>query len=217
MDRVTLMMLGALAVAPCAWPTPGRAEPVAAVGHRLDRWQPFIAEAAARFGIPEAWIRAVMQAESGGRIIFDGRPITSRAGAMGLMQVMPETYDEMRLAHGLGDDPYDPRDNILAGTAYLRAMYERFGFPGLFAAYNAGPGRYAAHLHDARLLPRETRAFLAALDPSRFAAPTPRAPASGRQLFFPLRTTANEPSEILDATTSSGLFVPLRTVPDGGR
>jgi soluble lytic murein transglycosylase-like protein len=217
MDRVTLLMLGALAVAPCAWPTLGNAAPVPAVEHRIDRWQLFIAEAAAQFDIPETWIRAVMQAESGGRTMLDGRPITSPVGAMGLMQVMPETYDDMRLEHGLGDDPHDPRDNVLAGAAYLRAMYERFGFPGLFAAYNVGPGRYAEHLHDGRPLPRETRSFLAALDPSRFAAPTPRALASGRRLFFPLRTTANEPSETLDATTSGGLFVPLRTVPDDGR
>lgn len=217
MDRVTLLMLGALAVAPCTWPTPGRAEQVAAVEHRLDRWQPFIAEAAARFAIPEAWIRAVMQAESGGRTALDGRPITSPTGAMGLMQVMPETYDDMRLEHGLGGNPYDPRDNILAGTAYLRAMYERFGFPGLFAAYNAGPARYEEHLTDGRPLPPETRAFLAALGPSRFAALTPRAPDSGRRLFFPLRTTANEPSEPLGAAASGGLFVPLRTVPDNGQ
>lgn len=217
MDRVTLLMLGALAVAPFAWPTPGVAEPAAAVDRRIDRWQPFIAEAAARFDIPEAWIRAVMQAESGGRTTLHGRPITSRAGAIGLMQVMPDTYDEMRLEHGLGDDSHDPRDNVLAGTAYLRAMFERFGFPGLFAAYNAGPARYAEHLIDGQPLPRETRAFLAALDLSRFATPTPRAPASGQRLFFPLRTTANELSEPLNTTASGGLFVPLRTVPDNGR
>src|SRR3546814_6466977 len=61
---------------------------------------------------------------------------------MGLMQVMPGTYEDMRRAHDLGADPHDPRDNILAGTAYLRAMYDRYGYPNLFAAYNAGPGRY---------------------------------------------------------------------------
>jgi soluble lytic murein transglycosylase-like protein len=75
-----------------------------------------------------------MQAESGGRTVLDGRLITSRAGAVGLMQVMPDTYQEMRRAHGLGPDPHDPRDNILAGTAYLRAMYVRYDHPGLFAA-----------------------------------------------------------------------------------
>src|SRR3546814_2123090 len=102
MDRVTLLMLVALTIAPGAWPAPGVAEPVAVAEDRLDRWQPFIAEAADRFDIPEAWIRAVMQAESGGRTTLDGRPITSRAGAMGLMQVMPNTYEAMRSQHGLG-------------------------------------------------------------------------------------------------------------------
>jgi soluble lytic murein transglycosylase-like protein len=76
---------------------------------------------------------------------------------MGLMQLMPATWASMRSALGLGADPYQPRDNILAGTAYLRAMYDRFGFPGLFGAYNAGPGRYGASVNAGRSLPVETR------------------------------------------------------------
>src|SRR3546814_15201519 len=87
-----------------------------------------------------------MRAESGGHTMLDGRPITSRAGAMGLMQLMPASYADMRRRLDLGPNPHDPRDNIRAGTFYLRLMYERFGYPGLFAAYNAGPARYAAHL-----------------------------------------------------------------------
>ncbi len=120
----------------------------------------FIAEAAVRFGIPEHWIRAVMQAESAG----DPRAV-SRAGAMGLMQIMPGTWAELRAAHGLGSDPFDPRDNILAGAAYLREMYDRFGSPGFLAAYNAGPARYAEHLETGRPLPPETRAYMATLAP----------------------------------------------------
>lgn len=131
-----------------------------AAAHPLDRWRVEIAEASARFGVPVAWIERVMRAESGGQTMLGGRPITSRAGAMGLMQLMPATWTAMRAAHGLGRNPHDPRDNILAGTAYLRAMYDRFGYPGLFAAYNAGPGRYAAHLASGRALPAETRAYL---------------------------------------------------------
>ena len=119
-----------------------------------------IAEASQRFAIPERWIRAVMQAESAG----DPSAI-SEAGAMGLMQIMPETWDELRTAHCLGDDPFDPRDNVLAGAAYLRAMYNRFGSPGYLAAYNAGPGRYAEHLTTGRPVPRETRDYLASLAP----------------------------------------------------
>lgn len=101
-----------------------------------------------------------MKAESGGRTQVAGTPITSRAGAMGLMQLMPATWDEMRAAYGLGDDPFDPHDNIVAGAAYLREMYDRFGYPGLFAAYNAGPSRYFSHLVTGSVLPSETIIYL---------------------------------------------------------
>lgn len=131
-----------------------------AAAQTVSRWQPIIAEASLRFGIPVAWIERVMRAESGGRTMLGDRPIVSHAGAMGLMQLMPGTWAEMRREHVLGNDPHDPRDNILAGTAYLRAMYDRFGYPGLFAAYNAGPARYASHLATGRPLPAETRAYL---------------------------------------------------------
>ena len=92
----------------------------------------------------------------------DARAVSS-AGAMGLMQIMPGTWAELRAAHGFGDDPFDRRENILAGTAYLRQMYDQFGAPGFLAAYNAGPGRYAEHLRTGRTLPRETRRYVAAL------------------------------------------------------
>lgn len=118
----------------------------------------FIAEASQRYRIPEHWIRAVMRAESVG----DPRAVSS-AGAMGLMQIMPGTWAELRVAHGFGADPFDQRENILAGTAYLRAMYDRFGAPGFLAAYNAGPGRYAEHLRTGRPLPPETRRYMASL------------------------------------------------------
>ncbi|WP_299507593.1 lytic transglycosylase domain-containing protein [uncultured Roseobacter sp.] len=118
----------------------------------------YIAEAAQRFRIPECWIRAVMRAESAG----DDRAVSS-AGAMGLMQIMPGTWADLRTAHGFGSDPFDRRENILAGTAYLRQMYDKFGAPGFLAAYNAGPGRYAEHLRTGRILPRETRRYVAAL------------------------------------------------------
>ena len=131
-----------------------------AVGQGVEHWNAEIAQASARFGVPQEWIRRVMQAESGGRTTLDGRPVTSRAGAMGLMQLMPGTWAEMRQAYRLGPDPYAPRDNILAGAAYLRLMYDRFGYPGLFAAYNAGPNRYAEHLATGEPLPAETVAYL---------------------------------------------------------
>jgi membrane-bound lytic murein transglycosylase B len=119
-----------------------------------------VAEAAQRSGIPASWIRAVMQAESGG----DARAVSPK-GAMGLMQIMPETWAELRLRYGLGADPFDPHDNILAGAAYLRELHDRYGSPGFLAAYNAGPARYEDHLATGQPLPAETRAYVALLAP----------------------------------------------------
>ncbi|MGX5733847.1 lytic transglycosylase domain-containing protein [Bosea thiooxidans] len=120
-----------------------------------------ISEASRRFGIPERWIRAVLRKESAG----DVRAISS-AGAMGLMQVMPETWAELRVRHRLGRNPYDPHDNILAGTAYLREMWDRYGdVTAMLSAYNAGPARYDEHRAKGRPLPAETRTYIALLAP----------------------------------------------------
>ena len=127
----------------------------------VGRWRAHIEEASLRFGIPVSWIERVMRAESNGQTMLAGRPIRSRAGAMGLMQLMPGTWADLRRRLGLGNDPDEPRDNILAGTYYLRLMYDRFGYPGLFGAYNAGPGAYDDWLAGRRKLPGETVAYLA--------------------------------------------------------
>lgn len=143
-------------------------------------WRPLVAEASLRYNVPVAWIERVMQIESRGRSRLGGRPIVSPAGAMGLMQLMPRTWAEMRVLGGLGSDPFDPHDNILAGALYLRLLYGRFGFPGLFAAYNAGPARYLHYLSGQRPLPRETIRYL------RDAAGVPaedRATAGAPNLF----------------------------------
>lgn len=121
----------------------------------------YVAEAAQRFGVPAHWILAVMRRESAG----DARAVSPEKGAMGLMQIMPRTWAELRARYGLGRDPFDPRDNILAGAAYLRELHDRFGSPGFLAAYNAGPTRYAEHLAKGRPLPKETRDYVAALAP----------------------------------------------------
>lgn len=110
--------------------------------------------AAARFGLPVDLIEAVIAAESGGQ----ARAVSS-AGAMGVMQLMPGTWAALRLRLGLGTDPFDPADNILAGAAYLRELRDRYGAPGYLAAYNAGPGRYEASLAG-RPLPLETRLYV---------------------------------------------------------
>ncbi len=140
------------------------------VGSPRDSLAAAVAEASRRFGIPPEWIRAVVRVESGG----DAHGV-SRAGAIGLMQVMPATYAELRRDLGLGPDPFAVRDNVLAGTAYLRRMYDRYGSPGFLAAYNAGPGRWEAHLSGVRPLPVETVRYverLAAITgPATFADP----------------------------------------------
>jgi hypothetical protein len=120
----------------------------------------FVTEAAQRFSIPESWIRAVMRVESFG----DARAV-SQKGAIGLMQVMPNTYAELRVRHRLGADPCDPHDNILAGVAYLREMLDRYGSTGFLAAYNAGSARYDEHLIKGRPLPSETQDYVAKLAP----------------------------------------------------
>jgi len=186
----------ALAIA-CA--TPAHAESVAT-------WQPFIREASLRFGIPSQWIERVMRAESGGKTQWKGRPIRSSAGAMGLMQLMPATWADMRMRLGLGSNPDDPRDNILAGTFYLRLMYDRFGYPGMFAAYNAGPRRYAEHLSGGRALPAETVGYLAAVAPSPAKSMIMTARPAPQQSIFAVRR--NVPATSSD-TPSSTLFVAL--------
>jgi hypothetical protein len=120
----------------------------------------FVTEASTRFSVPEHWIRAVMRVESG-----EKSRARSRKGATGLMQIMPRTWAELRARYRLGADPYDIRDNILAGTAYIRELYDRYGAPGFLATYNAGPGRYERHLVTGRPLPAETQAYVATLTP----------------------------------------------------
>jgi hypothetical protein len=148
------------------WASPQRYYPPP--GPPEDPWGPYIREAAARFQVPGHWVRAVMHQESGGE-----QQATSPVGAMGLMQVMPATYEGLRVRYQLGDDPYDPHNNILAGTAYIREMYDRFGAPGFLAAYNAGPDRVDSYLAGHGPLPDETVNYLAAITPN-LGADVPR-------------------------------------------
>jgi len=126
-----------------------------------DPWGPYIVEAATRFQIPQQWIRAVMQQESGGE-----EQAVSPTGAMGLMQIEPETYQELQATYGLGADPFDPHNNILAGAAYISEMYQRYGAPGFLAAYNAGPEDVDEYLAGNSPLPDETVNYLADVTPN---------------------------------------------------
>ncbi|PYD80189.1 transglycosylase SLT domain-containing protein [Komagataeibacter sucrofermentans] len=137
-----------------------------------DPWGPYINEASQRFDVPAVWIREVMQRESGGQLYRNGQFVTSLPGAMGLMQLMPPTYDEMRTRYNLGPDAFEPHDNITAGTAYIRGMYDIYGSPGFLAAYNSGPGRLDDFVDHYHTLPKETRDYVAAIGP-RIAGSSP--------------------------------------------
>ena len=126
----------------------------------IDRYANFIAEASFRFAVPARWIRAIIQIESAG----DERAISPR-GAMGLMQLMPATWVELSVRYQLGLDPFDPRDNIMAGTAYVSELRDRFGSAGFLAGYHAGPARYERYLTTGEPLPPETIAYVAAVTP----------------------------------------------------
>ena len=126
-----------------------------------ERWQPFIQEAANRTGVPETWIHAVMHVESGGCTLQNGKPITSAAGAMGLMQLMPATWSQVRQQLHLGTDPYDPRDNILGGAETMRQLFESYGSPGFLAAYHAGAKRFEDYEQQGVPLPEKTLEYVA--------------------------------------------------------
>ncbi|MBM3552683.1 MAG: lytic transglycosylase domain-containing protein [Alphaproteobacteria bacterium] len=149
-----------------------------------------LTEASNRFRLPVHWLRAVIRAESGG----DAKSISSK-GAIGLMQLMPATYAELRTRYGLGADPFDPRDNILAGAAYLRSLLDQYGEHGFLAAYNAGPGRYEDYLHG-RSLPAETTEYVRRIAPALSLGGISAAPYSA--------SSGNGSSSIFVAITAQG-------------
>ncbi|WP_407190078.1 lytic transglycosylase domain-containing protein [Bradyrhizobium centrosematis] len=230
---VVLLLAGLLGI---SGPTAAVAAQAAPVQRQQasDRYATHVAEAARRFGIPVAWIRAVMRVESDGH-----RRAVSPKGALGLMQLMPKTWAEMRVRYGLGRDPFDPHDNILAGAAFLRELLDRYGSPGFLAAYNAGPGRYEDFRDRHRPLPAETIAYVAAIVPfvDAESAPGPLLVAASSRsswtrapLFFTRadglssttraasdRPTTDKPAAVpvhdlsAIAPQSNGLFVALST------
>ncbi|MDE8345646.1 MAG: lytic transglycosylase domain-containing protein [Acidocella sp.] len=130
-----------------------------------DPWGPYIKIASQKFDVPQAWIRGVMNAESGGHEYMDGQLTVSSAGAMGLMQLEPATYQEMAAQYGIKADPFNPYNNIMAGTAYIHEMYEVYGSPGFLAAYDAGPGRLDSYMNYHTPLPNETVNYVAEIAP----------------------------------------------------
>jgi len=118
-------------------PEPAAARMASPYRARLAAFAEPVMEAAERFGVDPSVIEAVIAKESSGNPRAE-----SPKGARGLMQIIPETARELGLAN-----PFDPRQNILAGTRYLSRMLDRFGgdLPLALAAYNAGPGAVARH------------------------------------------------------------------------
>jgi len=97
---------------------------------RSRRYDPLIGDAAANQGVPPALVKAVIAAESAFR-----SDAVSHKGAQGLMQLMPDTAEQMGV-----ENPFEPDQNVRGGTTYLRTLIDRYGDLGrALAAYNAGP------------------------------------------------------------------------------
>lgn len=132
----------------------GSSVPVAAAAEDLGpnpTINSIIDKASRRYGVDAGLIRAVIKQESN----YNPRAVSS-AGAQGLMQLMPST------ARGLGvTDSFDPEQNVMAGTRFLKDMLQRYGgnVDEALAAYNWGPGN--VDRHGTGSLPRETRDYLA--------------------------------------------------------
>lgn len=103
----------------------------------LKEYEDVIRKAAEQFGIEANLIKAVIKAESS----FDPDAI-SESGAQGLMQLMPDTANDMKV-----DDPFDPEENIFGGTRYLSLLLQRFNQDKrlAIAAYNVGPTTVTKH------------------------------------------------------------------------
>ena len=189
-------LVGAFILQPTCTPTVAAMQP----GEHI--YAAPVTEASQRFAIPELWIWRVMHAESRGRA-----GAVSHAGAMGLMQIMPGTWASLTARHRLGSDPFDPRANILAGAAYLRAMWDRYGDIALMlAAYNAGPGRADAYASGRRGLPAETIAYVAKIAPELHGADT-----------VARTTAAAAPPGLSTGWRDAALFAGRRGAPDGTR
>ena len=103
----------------------------------LKKYDGIIQKAAKQFGVEVTLIKAIIKAESS----FNPNAI-SESGAQGLMQLMPDTADDMKV-----DDPFDPEENIFGGTRYLSLLLKRFDQDKRLAvaAYNVGPTTVARH------------------------------------------------------------------------
>jgi hypothetical protein len=130
----------------------------------MSQYDQLLLASAQRYGVDPDIARQVMRVESGGN-----PNAVSPAGAIGLMQLMPGTAQE------LGVDPYDPAQNIDGGMRYLSQQIKKYGPQGGLAAYNAGPGRYERSGGDLSKLPRETQQYVSKVTGMNTALPSARA------------------------------------------
>jgi soluble lytic murein transglycosylase-like protein len=212
MDAVTASILAVrlLAAGPPAIEPPGQVLAAASLDRieHLD-WAWEIADGARGTGLPRAWIRAVMNAESAGVA-----SALSPKGAIGLMQLMPETYMEIAAELGLGADPFNPHDNLLAGAVFLKRMLDRFGSPNFLAAYNAGPQCLDEVLAGLHPLPDESRLFMEKVaaqlglagDSLVGSGSLARGNASFGGLFFISRHNGFAAGKV---TPAQGIFLPI--------
>jgi len=116
---------------------------------RAQRYEPIIRQASEKYGVDTGLIRAVIRAESNFR-----NESTSQKGAMGLMQIMPETAKDLGIR-----DAYDAHENIMGGTRYLKGLLDRYrgDVPTALAAYNWGMGNVERRPEK---LPRETQVYI---------------------------------------------------------
>ncbi|MBU6473962.1 MAG: lytic transglycosylase domain-containing protein, partial [Alphaproteobacteria bacterium] len=122
---------------------------------------------------------------------------------------------DLSIRYGFGANPYDPRASIFAGTAYLSELDARYGYPNLFAAYNAGPRRFDAYLFDRSPLPDETVRYLARLGQPVFSTPRKPVATTASGLFFLLHTDTGKPETSSSGASPGGLFVPLHIAVQG--
>ncbi len=179
----------------------------------------FVDEAAQRTGLPATLIRAVVRIESN----ENPRAISTK-GALGLLQLMPEIWANLRRQLNLGTDPFDPHDNLLAGAVYLRALYDRYGPGGFLIAYNAGAGRYEAYRDDRQSLPAETVDYVRRISDKLAADGTsladlrvaPIQPAWQTATLFVAGDTSPQPTAKAFATSTSPFVAlpPMDIAPD---
>lgn len=186
------------------------AVPSAGISQAVRRWDAQVNALSAKYGIDPNFVRRIMQQESGGRTHDkNGNPLTSSAGAIGPMQVMPGTFADMARRYGIKGGITDPDANIEAGVAYLSEQMKRFGNEtAAAAAYNAGPERVKQNIASGKPLPAETKNYVASI--AAMERQQAQAPAGGEQK---VNVTVTLGGNVPEGTTASAQTVAGTSIP----